>query len=56
MTIEANPIPVKWLLAHLGKIQEACRLPLTNLSKQYHQTVLEAYNNIKEFNKEGVYS
>ncbi len=54
MLIEANTIPVKWLLARLGKIREACRLPLTNLSKEYHQTVLNAYQNIKEI-KEYVY-
>jgi 4-hydroxy-tetrahydrodipicolinate synthase len=52
MTIESNPIPVKWLLAKLGKIEEAYRLPLTNLSSEYHNIVLEAYNkiniNIKE--------
>lgn len=54
MTIEANPIPVKWLMAHLGKIQEAYRLPLTNLSKQYQPIVLDAYNNITALQKEGV--
>ena len=60
MLVEANPIPVKWLLAHLGKIQEACRLPLTNLSSQFHQSILDAYENInqlknKELSEEGVY-
>lgn len=57
MTIEANPIPIKWLMAHLGKIQEAYRLPLTNLSKEYQTIVLDAYNNITnitELQKTGV--
>lgn len=54
MTIEANPIPVKWLMAHLGKIQEAYRLPLTTLSKEYQQILLDAYNNITTLQKEGV--
>lgn len=46
LMIVTNPIPVKWLLAYLGKIQEAYRLPLTNLSQQYHSTVLNAYQTI----------
>ena len=54
MTIEANPIPIKWLMAYLGKIQEAYRLPLTSLSKQYQKIILDAYNNIQEFKTEGV--
>ena len=30
--IEANPIPVKWAMARMGKIKNALRLPLTPLS------------------------
>ena len=30
--IEANPIPVKWAVARMGKIRNALRLPLTPLS------------------------
>ncbi|MDD5180901.1 MAG: 4-hydroxy-tetrahydrodipicolinate synthase [Gallionellaceae bacterium] len=30
--IEANPIPVKWAVARMGKIKDALRLPLTPLS------------------------
>lgn len=36
---ETNPIPVKWVLAHLGRIQLGIRLPLTVLS-QDKQTIL----------------
>ena len=40
--IEANPIPVKWAVAQMGLIGEGLRLPLTPLSRRYHQTVREA--------------
>lgn len=34
--VEANPIPVKWVLSQMGKIGGELRLPLTPLSEQYH--------------------
>ncbi len=40
--VEANPIPVKWVLAEMGKIPVGIRLPLTPLSEQYHETLREA--------------
>lgn len=40
--IEANPIPVKWALAHMGLINAAIRLPLTQLSQAHQQAVLDA--------------
>jgi 4-hydroxy-tetrahydrodipicolinate synthase len=40
--IEANPIPVKWALQQLGKIQGGIRLPLTPLDVRYHETVRSA--------------
>jgi len=39
--VEANPIPVKWAVARLGKIQNNLRLPLTPLSA-HAQPVVEA--------------
>ena len=39
--VEANPIPVKWAVARMGKIKHAQRLPLTPLS-QAAQAVVEA--------------
>ena len=30
--VEANPIPVKWALARMGRIGEGIRLPLTPLA------------------------
>ncbi len=38
--IEANPIPVKWAVARMGKIKNTLRLPLTPLSAAA-QTVVE---------------
>ncbi len=40
--IEANPIPVKWVLAQLGLIREGYRLPLTELDPRFHDAVWEA--------------
>lgn len=37
--IEANPIPAKWILKEMGKIQGGIRLPLISLDKQYHLTM-----------------
>lgn len=37
--VEANPIPVKWALAEMGRIQLGYRLPMTPLSEQYHERV-----------------
>ncbi|WP_151671150.1 4-hydroxy-tetrahydrodipicolinate synthase [Nitrincola schmidtii] len=40
--VEANPIPVKWALAEMGLMQQGIRLPLTQLSTQYHDLVRQA--------------
>ena len=40
--VEANPIPVKWALAEMGLMQPGIRLPLTQLSPQYHEVVRQA--------------
>jgi 4-hydroxy-tetrahydrodipicolinate synthase len=40
--VEANPIPVKWLLAHMGLIGPGLRLPLTPLAAEHHAGVLAA--------------
>ncbi|MFO8153265.1 4-hydroxy-tetrahydrodipicolinate synthase [Thioalkalivibrio sp.] len=39
---EANPIPVKWAVAQMGLIPDGIRLPLTPLSKPFHEAVLDA--------------
>lgn len=40
--LESNPIPTKWALHTMGKIQTGIRLPLLTLDKQYHPEVKEA--------------
>ena len=40
--VEANPIPVKWVLQQMGKIGPGIRLPLTPLSSNYHNRLREA--------------
>ena len=37
--VEANPIPVKWALAEMGRIEHAIRLPLVPLSAPHHDTL-----------------
>ena len=43
MFLESNPIPVKWLLSYLGKINSKIRLPLVSLDEKYHQKLITAY-------------
>lgn len=40
--IESNPIPVKWALHALGKIDVGIRLPLTALRAEHHDVVRQA--------------
>jgi 4-hydroxy-tetrahydrodipicolinate synthase len=40
--VEANPIPAKWALAEMGYIENALRLPMVQLSPQFHETVRAA--------------
>ena len=40
--IEPNPIPVKWVLQQMGFIKTGIRLPMVNLSGQYHETLRAA--------------
>lgn len=42
--VEANPIPVKWVLQQMGLIAPGIRLPLVNLSTQYHEVLRHAMN------------
>jgi len=40
--VESNPIPVKWAVARMGLIGGAIRLPLTELSAEFHAVVTES--------------
>ena len=42
MFVEANPIPVKWALQQMGKMEGGIRLPLTPLAEGQHETVRRA--------------
>lgn len=46
--IESNPIPVKWALTQMGRIQAGIRLPLTPLSESCYPRVHEALAMIEE--------
>ncbi|HJS37957.1 MAG TPA: 4-hydroxy-tetrahydrodipicolinate synthase [Burkholderiales bacterium] len=37
--VEANPIPVKWALAQMGRIGAGVRLPMTPLAERFHDVV-----------------
>jgi 4-hydroxy-tetrahydrodipicolinate synthase len=45
--LEANPIPVKWALAHMGMIELGLRLPLTMLDERFHAEVIAALEAVK---------
>ncbi|MES1981873.1 MAG: 4-hydroxy-tetrahydrodipicolinate synthase [Pseudomonadota bacterium] len=45
--IEANPIPVKWAVARMGKITNTLRLPLTALTPSCHSAVEQAMRQAK---------
>ncbi len=40
--VEANPIPVKWVLQQMGLIKAGIRLPMVKLSAQYHDVLRAA--------------
>jgi 4-hydroxy-tetrahydrodipicolinate synthase len=40
--LESNPIPVKWALAEMGRIERGIRLPMTPFSVQYHDELRDA--------------
>ena len=40
--VESNPIPVKWAVSRMGLSGGTIRLPLTELSAEYHAVVIES--------------
>jgi len=40
--VESNPIPVKWALVHMGRMESGIRLPLTPLADSCHDVVRAA--------------
>ena len=45
--IESNPIPVKWMLAKMNKIQSGLRLPLVPLGTKHHESILNEMIKLK---------
>lgn len=44
--IEPNPIPVKWALHSMGKIEDGIRLPLTELAQRHEESVHQAMQEV----------
>jgi 4-hydroxy-tetrahydrodipicolinate synthase len=42
--VEANPIPVKWVLHKMGYGSNAVRLPLVPLAEEYYSVLVDAAN------------
>ena len=42
MFVESNPIPAKWAMSKMGLIEDAIRLPMTQLSKRNQVKVVAA--------------
>ena len=40
--VEPNPVPVKWALQQMGRIESGIRLPLVDLASEFHGTVRAA--------------
>ena len=40
--LEANPIPVKWALSEIGRIEPSIRLPMTVFSDEHHDTLRDS--------------
>lgn len=51
-SVESNPIPVKWLLARLGRCSPALRLPLVELEHSHHDFGNSMIESISELNTE----
>ncbi len=45
--IESNPIPVKWMLKKMKKIDSGIRLPLVPLASQFHDAIINEMTKLK---------
>ncbi|MFT5210804.1 MAG: 4-hydroxy-tetrahydrodipicolinate synthase [Flavobacterium sp.] len=48
--VESNPIPVKWALIEMGKINPGIRLPMTVLAPEHHERVRQDLKNAEIIN------
>ena len=44
MIAQPNPMPVKWAMHYMGKVESGIRLPLTALTKEHHENMIQALN------------
>ena len=44
--VETSPIPTKWALATMGRVQHGIRLPLVELSEEHHTTMRDRLQSI----------
>lgn len=47
LSLESNPIPVKWALKKMGLVKKGIRLPLTWLSTKYKKTLLKTLKSLE---------
>ena len=45
--VESNPIPVKWMLNKMGRIQTGIRLPLVPFNEAFHEKTLNEMVKLK---------
>ena len=45
--VESNPIPVKWALEQMNKIESGIRLPLVSLNRNFHEEVSEEMSKLE---------
>ena len=45
--VESNPIPVKWMLNKMGRIQPGIRLPLIPLNQIFHEKTINEMIKLK---------
>lgn len=45
--VESNPIPVKWMLCKMGRIQSGIRLPLIPFNEVFHEKTIHEMIKLK---------
>ena len=45
--VESNPIPVKWILEKMNKIESGIRLPLVSLDKVFHEEIFKEISKLE---------
>ena len=45
--VESNPIPIKWIMYKLNKIENNIRLPLINLKETFHEKIMSEMVKLK---------